>query len=177
MACTAAPFHPRRKNRKRMKNLENRFTTASKLSCLLKSSKGGIAALAAVCGLLIAPSKLSAGVPYISSVTVEGTQGTYDGYNCYGLSALLKLPEPNVNYMQWIAIANGTSIVNTSTTWPNPNSLWVYSDSWNSTDHTVKVKAVNSADNGYYLSYNGSSYSYFCHGCSQGGGGVYIYNP
>jgi hypothetical protein len=71
--------------------------------------------------------------------------------------------------MEWYA---PTFIASTTS-----DSTWVYSDTWNGSDHTVKVKALNGQDNGYYLTNDGSNYSYFCHGCTQAGGGIYIYNP
>jgi hypothetical protein len=157
---------------KDMKSINQIKASASRRLSSLAKTLSRATTVAVISFLLAGGTPLGAGVPYISSVSVEGTQADHLTHQCYGLAALLTLPEPNVDYMEWHAIG----VDSWSTSWPNPDD-WVYSDTWNGSDHTVKVKAINGADNGYYLTYDGSSYSYFCHGCSQGGGGVYIYNP
>jgi hypothetical protein len=142
--------------------------------------------------------------PYIANVYIGNaydfafrgpfykTDGTGDNswYHNYEITAVLDYPQPYVDDLDWWSINKNNSYYagTGSVSWPSPSGDPLRGESWNGTQHILTLRAImldgdtpsnnTDVDNSYYFTYDGDTiYSYFCHGCTQGGGGVYIYNP
>jgi hypothetical protein len=173
MACTAAPFHPRRKNRKRMKQIDQITRGASHLSKCLR----GLITAALLAGTIITASA-AAQPPFIGAL-----YGPYNSASSeYGVSQ--KEMEIQCGYPRtacdsiYIQQTEGNTLLwsDTSPT-SNPHS-WLLSDTTSGYNRFFRVKAAwdtgHTYETSYYLYYQDSPYSYCKYNTSTG---VTIYNP
>ena len=180
MACTAAPFHPRRKNRKRMKQIDQITHRASHLSRCLR----GLVAGALLAGTIITASA-AAQPPFIGALYTTGNGGgTWPSllggvFVCREMDLQCGPPRTDCDYIYWQA-TQGTDLLASEATSVPSSALWVLADFMSGSTRHFYVKGAYDGPYGptyessWYLSYQGSAYSYCKYNTSTG---VYIYNP